>query len=89
MKAGFPCNLMKIEFTQVFSDNIELPMVALFNDTVISESDVRAWLNRGLFDIDAHKAIVVITKTQYDNLFDRASEDFYGELRLEQHGGII
>lgn len=93
MKTGFPCHLMKIEFTQVFSDNFEVPMVALFNETVVSEAEVRSWLDQGLFDVDSKPTVVVITKTQYENLFDHytsTAEDahFYDDLRIEQQGGI-
>ena len=94
MKTGFPCHLMKIEFTQIFSDNYELPMVALFNETVVSEAEVRSWLDQGLFDVDSKPTVVVITKKQYENLFDHVSvnieesaseeKDFYADLALEQ-----
>lgn len=90
MKTGFPCHLMKIEFTQVFSDSYELPMVALFNETVVSENEVRSWIDQGLFNVDSKPTVVVITKKQYENLFDHytsISEDtnrFYDDLNLEQ-----
>jgi hypothetical protein len=64
-------------------------MVALFNETVVSETEVRSWLDQGLFDVDTKPTVVVITKVQYENLFDHAQTDFYGDLRLEQQGGII
>jgi hypothetical protein len=95
MKTGFPCHLMKIEFTQTFSDSVEIPMVALFNETVVSENEVRSWLEQGLFDVDSKPTVVVITQKQYENLFDHytsTSEDtgrFYDDLRLEQQGGIV
>lgn len=95
MKTGFPCHLMKIEFTQAFSDSVEIPMIALFNETVVSENEVRSWLEQGLFDVDSRPTVVVITQKQYENLFDHytsTSEDtgrFYDDLRLEQQGGIV
>lgn len=81
-------HLMKIEFVQALTDNYELPMVALFNETVISEVAVRHWLECS-YGTETNSAIVVITKAQYENLFDRTHEDFYDELRIEQQGGII
>jgi hypothetical protein len=86
---------MKIEFTQTFSDSVELSMVALFNETVVSENEVRSWLEQGLFDVDTKPTVVVITKEQYENLFDRytsnseEADHFYDDLRIEQQGGII
>lgn len=89
MKTGFPCHLMKIEFTQSFSDSFEVPMVALFNETVVSETEVRSWLEQGLFDVDSKSTVVVITKKQYENLFDCYSTAdkeacFYADLAMEQ-----
>ena len=95
MRTGFPCHLMKIEFTQTFSDGVELPMVALFNETVVSENEVRSCIEQGLFDVDNKPTVVVITKKQYENLFDHYTSDseetdhFYNDLRIEQQGGII
>jgi hypothetical protein len=86
---------MKIEFTQIFTDNYELPMIALFNETVISEAEVQAWLGKGMFTVEIHPAIVIMTKNQYENLSDREQSKqsekstFYDDLRLEQHGGIV
>lgn len=94
MKKGFPEHLMKIEWTASYMNGYELEKVALFNETVVSEAEVRSWIEQGLLDVERKSTIVVITKKQYENLFDRATanvekpvqeeKEFYADLALEQ-----
>lgn len=96
MKNNFPEHLMKIEWTASYTNGYELEKVALFNETVVSEVEVRSWIEQGLLDIEHKPTVVTMTKKQYENLFDRvySIEDvtsekvFYSDLVLEQQGGI-
>ena len=83
-------HIRKIEFTRLLA-NTEIPMVALYNETRISEEEVR---NKIVYGTAEHSDfIVVMFKSQYDNLKDlvepNSQKDIYEELVLEQHGGII
>lgn len=65
----------------------------MFNETVVSEVEVRSWIKQGLLDFEDKPTVVVMTKQQYENLFDHVSvdtgtEEFYEDLRVEQQGGI-
>jgi hypothetical protein len=73
MKKGFPEHLMKIEWTASYTNGYELEKVALFNETVVSEVEVRSWIEQGLLDVERKPTVVVITKKQYENLFDRVT----------------
>lgn len=85
-------HLMMIEFTQVFAGT-PIPMVALYNETRISEDEVRKKIKDGRADND--EVIVVMFKSQYENLKDlvepntQKEKDFYEDLVLEQQGEII
>ena len=82
-------HLMMIEFTQVLAST-SIPMVALYNETRISEEEVRKKIKDGT--AEHCDFIVVMFKSQYDNLKDliepNSQKDFYEELVLEQQGGI-
>ena len=85
-------HLMMIEFTQVFAST-PIPMVALYNETRISEEEVRKKIKDGRAENDDF--VVVMFKSQYENLKDliepnvNKEKDFYEDLVLEQQGGII
>lgn len=85
-------HLMMIEFTQVFAST-PIPMVAVYNETRISEETVRQKIKDGT--VEHCDFIVVMFKSQYDNLKDLIEptidkeKDFYKDLVLEQQGGII
>lgn len=83
-------HIMMIEFTRLFA-NIDIPMVALYNETRISEEEVRNKIVDGT--AEHSDFIVVMFKSQYDNLKDlvkpNSQKDIYEELVLEQQGGII
>ena len=82
-------HLMMIEFTQVLASTL-IPMVALYNETRISEEEVRKKIKDGT--AEHCDFIVVMFKSQYDNLKDliepNSQKDFYEDLVLEQQGGI-
>lgn len=85
-------HMMIIEFTQLIS-GIDIPMVALYNETRISEEEVR----NKIIDGTAERSdfIVVMFRSQYDNLKDltetnpQKEKDFYKELCIEQQEEII
>ena len=85
-------HMMMIEFTQTYSF-VDVPMVALYNETRISEEEVRKKIKDERAENDDF--IVVMFKSQYENLKDlvepnpQKEKDFYEDLRLEQQGGII
>lgn len=82
-------HLMMIEFTQVLAST-PIPMVALYNETRISEEEVRKKIKDGT--AEHCDFIVVMFKSQYDNLKDliepNSQKDFYEDLVLGQQGGI-
>lgn len=96
LKKGFPEYLMKIEWTHEFINGYKLDKVALYNETVVSETEVRSWIEQGILDFEDKPTVVVMTKQQYENLFDHVSvvedtiinDEFYDDLRVEQQGGI-
>jgi hypothetical protein len=83
---------MMIEFTQLLAST-PIPSVALYNETRISEEEVRKKIKDGT--AEHCDFIVVMFKSQYDNLKDliepnpQKEKDFYEDLVLEQQGGII
>lgn len=82
-----------IEYTVSFAKDVELQKVVMFNETVVSEVEVHSWIKQGLLDFEDKPTVVVMTKQQYENLFDHVSvdtstEEFYDDLRVEQQGGI-
>lgn len=85
-------HIMMIEFTKTYSF-VDVPMVALYNATRISEEEVRNKIKNGRVENDDF--IVVMFKSQYENLKDlvepdiQKEKDFYEDLKLEQQGGII
>ena len=83
-------HMMMIEFTRLLAST-DIPMVALYNETRISEEEVRNKIVDGT--AEHSDFIVVMFKSQYDNLKDliepNSQKDFYEELVLEQQGGII
>lgn len=90
LKKGFPEFLSVIEYTVTFAKGVELPKVAMFNETVISETEVRSWIKQGLLGFEDKPTVVVMTKQQYENLFDHFEETaveentLYTDLALEQ-----
>lgn len=93
LKKGFPEFLSVIEYTVSFAKDVELQKVVMFNETVVSEVEVRSWIKQGLLGFEDKPTVVVMTKQQYENLFDHVSVDtgtdeFYDDLRIEQQGGI-
>ena len=84
--------MMMIEFTKLLA-NTDIPMVALYNETRISEEEVRNKIVEGT--AEHSDFIVVMFKSQYENLKDlvepnpQKEKDFYEDLVLEQQGGII
>jgi hypothetical protein len=89
MKKGFPEHLEVIEYTETFVNGYKLDKVAMFNSTVVSQVEVQSWIEQGLLDIDSKPTVVVMTKKQYENLFDHyvstADGDcLYADLALEQ-----
>lgn len=85
-------HMMMIEFTQLLADT-DIPMMALYNETRISEEEVR---NKIIDGTAQHSDfIVVMFKSQYENLKDliepnvNKGKDFYEDLVIEQQGGII
>ena len=85
-------HMMAIEFTQIIS-GIDIPMIALYNETRISEEEVRNKIIEGI--AEHSDFIVLMFKSQYENLKDlvesnsQKEKDFYDELCIEQQGGII
>jgi hypothetical protein len=79
---------MIIEFTQTIA-NIDMPMVAMFNECYISEEFVREHITKYGPNIGYNAHIVYMTKEQYENLKDPETLEFYEDLKLEQQGGII
>lgn len=85
-------HMMMIEFTQLLA-NTDIPMVALYNETRISEEEVRNKIVAGT--AEHNDFIVVMFKSQYENLKDlieptpQKEKDFYEDLVIEQQGGII
>lgn len=99
LRKGFPEFLEIIEYTETFVNGYKLEKVAMFNSTVVSVNEIQSWIEQGILDIDTKPTVVVMTKKQYENLFDhvaldnleKAAEDtdsFYEDLRIEQQGGI-
>ena len=90
LKKGFPEFLSVIEYTVTFAKGVELSKVVMFNETVISETEVRSWIKQGLLGFEDKPTVVVMTKQQYENLFDHfetatAEENtLYTDLALEQ-----
>lgn len=84
--------MMMIEFTQLLA-NTDIPMIALYNETRISEEEVR---NKIVDGTAQHSDFIVLMfKSQYENLKDliepnsHKEKDFYEDLVIEQQGGII
>lgn len=96
IRKGFPEFLEVTEYTETFANGHTLDKVAMYNTTVVSAVEVNSWINQGLIDIEAKPTVVVMTKQQYQNLFDhinysdleKASNNFYEDLCMEQQGGI-
>ena len=62
-------HIMMIEFTKIFDGNYSMDLVALFNDTKISEDEVRKRIKAGRAEYSDD--IVLVTKKQYDSLCGR------------------
>lgn len=84
----FPKNLMIIEFDVGMQQK-----VAMFNSTVIPETEVRYFIEKGILTDEYFPNVVIMTKRQYLNLFDKPQETkaaiskedrFYSELIMEQ-----
>ena len=75
---NIPENLMILEYS---CDGI--PLVAMYNSTVISTDEVTRLIKTGMLDFQYTSKVVVMTKTQYKNLFDYV-DTFYTDLALEQ-----
>lgn len=99
LRKGFPEFLEIIEYTETFINGYKLEKVAMFNSTVVSANEVQSWIEQGILDIEAKSTVIVMTKKQYENLFDHVTfnnlekaaentDSFYEDLRIEQQGGI-
>ena len=90
MKPTLPKHLMIIEFTMRMPRGYELNKVALFNDTVVSEAEVRKWIAEGVFEVENKATVVIMSRQQYLNLYDRIDDEdqkervFYEDLAMEQ-----
>ena len=93
MKKRIPEHLMIIEWSEPLDSVRSIDKVAMFNTTVVDETTVRGWVESGLLDVVLKPSVVVMTKQQYNNLYDKSSCEseaaFYDDLRLEQQGGIV
>ena len=80
--------LKAIRFDKEYTPFTKMAMVALYNESRIEEAEVK---KRILSDDELSDPFVVImSETQYKNLFDVQPEPNYlEELRLEQQGGIV
>ena len=64
--------------------------MALFNDTVVSEAEVRKWIAEGVFEVENKATVVIMSRQQYLNLYDRIDDEdqkervFYEDLAMEQ-----
>lgn len=96
IRKSFPEFLEVIEYTETFTNGHTLDKVAMYNATVVNAVEVNSWINQGLIDIETRPTVVVMTKQQYQNLFDHVNYDdlekafdtFYEDLCAEQSGGI-
>jgi hypothetical protein len=64
-----------------------IPMVAMFNTTVISDEEVTKLIETEMLGFEYNPKVVNMTKKQYKNLFDQLSPEmelFYSDLMLEQ-----
>lgn len=82
-------HLKIMEYTVQYTEFIKQEKVALFNSTVISESETKTLAEQGLLESDYNPKIVTMTKEQYDNLQDQvvlktSLNDFYDDLKMEQ-----
>ena len=59
-------HIMMIEFTKVIGGEYSINLVALFNDTKISEAEVRRTIKAG--SAEYSDDIVLMTKKQYESL---------------------
>lgn len=90
MSVNFPEHLMAIEFTITMPNGYEIAKVALFNETVVSEETVRSWIDQDTFSVALKPTVVIMSKQQYLNLYDRIEPDdkkdrvFYEDLAMEQ-----
>lgn len=75
LRKGFPEFLEIIEYTETFVNGYKLEKVAMFNSTVVSANEVQSWIEQGILDIDTKPTVVVMTKKQYENLFDHVTFD--------------
>lgn len=62
-------HIMMIEFTRVIGGTYSMECVALFNDTKISEDEVRKLIKSGR--AEHSDDIVLMSKRQYDSLCGR------------------
>lgn len=62
-------HIMMIEFTRVIGGDYSMDLVALFNDTKISEEEVRDLIQTGR--AEHSDDIVLMTKKQYNSLCGR------------------
>lgn len=92
-------HLMVIEFVESIGP-IDVDMVAMFNDSVVSEESVRDYISKYGSNVGYNKCVAFMTKEQYENLKDVSNNDketevsidsveFVKDLILEQQGGIV
>lgn len=75
-------HLMMIEFEETCSI-VNIPKVALFNSTRISEEEVKKLIMTGRAEHDSR--ICITDKETYEMLCDKTDEEeFYEDLKLEQ-----
>ena len=64
-------NIMLIEFVKAYGDT-EIPMVALFNKTKVSEAEVHAAIDT--YGIGEPQNIIIISKSQFESVFMREGD---------------
>jgi len=58
-------NIMLIEYTKSYSDSIKVEMVALYNQTRISQSDVKKLIKMDAYNVN----VIHMEKQQYTSVF--------------------
>ena len=78
-------HLNAIEYTITHTGWYEDDMIALYNESRISEEEVRELIKKDI--VTAHPLVVVMKKDKYKNLYDLEEtpvNEFYQDLILEQ-----
>lgn len=77
-------NLMVIEYEVTYADVHKIPMIAMFNNTRITEEKVANMIRTG--EVEHSDFVVTMFKSQYENLKNilPIDNDFYQDLMMEQ-----